>query len=199
MSISLKANSDGSSEILNGVATAIKINADNSLENPTIDGKLDKSENIVLGASVIASGVAVDFTGIPAGVKRITVMFDGVSTSGTSDMILRIGSGSIEKTGYAGYVARIGGTNAFQIMTTGFDLQESCAATYLHEGKSVLERLTTLDWSCVNFMTANNQNATVNLGVGSKTLTGTLDRIRITTVNGTDTFDAGTINISWEF
>jgi hypothetical protein len=33
---------------------------------------------------------------------------------------------------------------------------------------------------------------------GSKTLSGALDRIRITTVNGTDTFDAGTINILYE-
>jgi hypothetical protein len=33
---------------------------------------------------------------------------------------------------------------------------------------------------------------------GDVALSGTLDRIRITTVNGTDTFDAGTINVSWE-
>jgi hypothetical protein len=35
-------------------------------------------------------------------------------------------------------------------------------------------------------------------GGGSVTLSGTLDRVRITTVNGTDTFDAGTINILYE-
>ena len=29
-------------------------------------------------------------------------------------------------------------------------------------------------------------------------LAGTLDRVRITTVNGTDTFDAGSINILYE-
>jgi hypothetical protein len=32
----------------------------------------------------------------------------------------------------------------------------------------------------------------------SVTLPGTLDRVRITTVNGTDTFDAGSINILYE-
>jgi hypothetical protein len=37
-----------------------------------------------------------------------------------------------------------------------------------------------------------------NVVSGSKTLAGTLDRIRITTVNGTDTFDAGQINILYE-
>jgi hypothetical protein len=33
---------------------------------------------------------------------------------------------------------------------------------------------------------------------GSVTLSGTLDRVRITTVSGTDTFDAGSINILYE-
>ena len=37
-----------------------------------------------------------------------------------------------------------------------------------------------------------------NSAAGAKTLSGTLDRVRITTVNGTDTFDAGTINILYE-
>jgi hypothetical protein len=35
-------------------------------------------------------------------------------------------------------------------------------------------------------------------GGGSVTLSGTLDRVRITTVGGTDTFDAGSINILYE-
>jgi hypothetical protein len=33
---------------------------------------------------------------------------------------------------------------------------------------------------------------------GRKTLSGTLDRVRLTTVNGTDTFDAGSVNIMYE-
>lgn len=39
-----------------------------------------------------------------------------------------------------------------------------------------------------------------NLGFGSaiKTLSATLDRVRLTTVNGTDTFDAGTASIIYE-
>lgn len=31
-----------------------------------------------------------------------------------------------------------------------------------------------------------------------KTLSATLDRVRLTTVNGTDTFDAGLVNIIYE-
>jgi hypothetical protein len=38
----------------------------------------------------------------------------------------------------------------------------------------------------------------VDGSAGTKTLSGTLDRVRITTANGTDTFDAGSINILYE-
>jgi hypothetical protein len=33
---------------------------------------------------------------------------------------------------------------------------------------------------------------------GHVSLSGALDRIRLTTVNGTDTFDAGSVNIIYE-
>lgn len=47
--------------------------------------------------------------------------------------------------------------------------------------------------------TLNNSGANVAIfGGGTCTLSGTLDRVRITTVNGADTFDAGSINISYE-
>jgi hypothetical protein len=36
------------------------------------------------------------------------------------------------------------------------------------------------------------------VGAGDKVLSGTLDRIRLTTSNGTDTFDAGSVNILYE-
>jgi hypothetical protein len=38
---------------------------------------------------------------------------------------------------------------------------------------------------------------TALLTSGSKTTSAVLDRIRLTTVNGTDTFDTGTLNISY--
>ena len=58
----------------------------------------------------------------------------------------------------------------------------------------------------INLLTGNTWVSTHSLnsggesfmGSGSKTLSSTLDRIRITTVNGTDAFDAGSINILYE-
>jgi hypothetical protein len=38
----------------------------------------------------------------------------------------------------------------------------------------------------------------LGVGGGDVTLTGALDRLILTTVNGTDTFDAGSINILYE-
>jgi hypothetical protein len=52
-------------------------------------------------------------------------------------------------------------------------------------------------WSSFHSMALSNLANTLN-GAGSVTLSATLDRIRITTVNGTDTFDAGSINIAYE-
>ena len=45
-----------------------------------------------------------------------------------------------------------------------------------------------------------SQSTTQTCGGGGNcpALGGALDRVRISTVNGTDTFDAGSINISWE-
>ena len=42
---------------------------------------------ITAGTAVAStSGTSIDFTGIPSWVKRITVMFNGVSTNGTSNI-----------------------------------------------------------------------------------------------------------------
>jgi len=199
MPISLKANSDGSAEILNGVISALKINTDGSLEGTTIDGKLDKSENIVLGTSVAASGTAVDFVGIPEGVKRITVMFDGVSTNGTNSPVLRIGSGNIESTNYlsfyVGFNATGGGGGD---SPNGFILRGTTQATWALNGQVILTKDSLNTFLAVGGFRFDS-SGTGSFVSGSKSLFAPLDRIRITTVNGTDQFDAGTINIAWEF
>jgi len=53
---------------------------------------------IVSGTAVAStSGTSIDFTSIPSWVKRVTVMFAGVSTNGTGSYLIQIGdSGGIE-------------------------------------------------------------------------------------------------------
>jgi len=146
------------------------------------------------------SGTFVDFTGIPSWVKRVTVMFDGVSTSGTSNLLLQLGdSGGVETTGYLSYTVRtastsvVGGAN----VTTGFGLTVSTTASYIISGGVQISNLTSNTWVAQGQLTESTGANGFPVS-GSKSLSGTLDRIRITTTNGSDTFDAGTINILYE-
>lgn len=151
------------------------------------------STNIVSGTAVAStSGTSIDFTGIPSWVKRITVMLSGVSTNGTSNPLLQVGSsGSVESTGYSAQGAQQSSSTSY---TTGFGIPSSLAANILY-GSFVLTNLNSNNWVCFFVVGANGA---VFSGGGIKTTVGTLDRVRITTVNGTDTFDAGSINILYE-
>lgn len=141
------------------------------------------------------SGTSIDFTGIPAGVKRITVMFNGVSTSGTSNPQLQIGAGSIETTGYSG-LAWNNASGATGMSSTGFSIFSANASTNLF-GTAVFTLMGSNLW--VVSMSFSAPSITTFFSTnGAKTTAGTLDRVRITTVNGTDTFDAGSINILYE-
>lgn len=153
---------------------------------------------LTAGTAVTASGTSVDFTSLPTGIKRVTVMFSAVSTNGTSNPIVQLGtSGGIQATSYTGSVWLANTTNTLN--STGFFISPSVA------GGTILESIITLCllnsatglW-VASVVSSQSNSATGIVGSGSKTLSGTLDRIRITTVNGTDTFDAGTINILYE-
>lgn len=167
------------------------------------------STGTIVGTSLITSGTAVastsgtniDFTSIPSWVKRITVMFTGVSTNGTSPPQIQIGSGSVTTSGYLGSntflnASVVSGAN----FTTGFGIGVSVsfwnAATIFH-GSLVLTLQTGNTWVCAGSNGISNAVGTY-LTNGSIALGGALDRVRITTVGGTDTFDAGSINILYE-
>ena len=150
-------------------------------------------------AQASTSGTAITFTGIPSTAKRITVMFNGVSTNGTSNPQVQVGSGSTTTSGYVGYNARQGATlNAYVANSAGFILDGSNVAATTLTGHLILTLISGNTWigSGVTTNTAGiNESSTI---AGSIALSGTLDRVVITTVNGTDTFDAGSVNIFWE-
>ena len=161
------------------------------------------SENIVSGTAVTASGTSVDFNSIPAGVKRITVIFSGVSTNGASAIQVQIGAGSIATTGYTCYVSYAGGANQTSgaTYTSGIvvDSNITLSAAALRQGTLIISSMTNNAWamSGLNGMFRGSDYFNM-IATGSITLAGALDRVRITTLNGTDTFDAGTINIMYE-
>jgi hypothetical protein len=155
-------------------------------------------------SSTTITVVGLDFLSIPSWVKRITVMFVGVSTSGTSNIMIQIGdSGGVETTGYACNgtslaTSTIGTAN----FTTGFVMGDtaSFAAAATHSGwyTLTLQDSTSNAWAGFGMVAAVGQVHN-KIGAGSKAVSpGPLDRVRITTVNGTDTFDAGSINILYE-
>lgn len=157
----------------------------------------------VLGSvSATTSGTTIDYTNIPSWVRRITIMLAGVSTSGTSEIMIQIGdSGGVETTSYIGATSTMSGTTiaGSDNYSTGFLFTAATAAESIVEGIMTLILLNpaTNTWTCMVAGGNSNANAT-HVGGGYKALSGTLDRIRLTTINGTDTFDAGSINIMVE-
>jgi hypothetical protein len=154
----------------------------------------------VFGTAVTCAGqTSIDFTGLPSWIKRITVMFSLVSTSGTSLLQIQLGdSGGIENTGYTSYAQTDGGGSGS--VTSGFVVVYAVAAASLQSGRIEINLVTGTTW--VASGNVGNNGGNISCMYGNKTLSDVLDRVRITTVNGTDTFDAtpsaGSINILYE-
>jgi hypothetical protein len=149
-------------------------------------------------AQASTSGTSIDFTGIPSWVKRITVILNGVSTNGSSPMQVQIGdSGGIETTGYGCSIAFTGpSTGVGTGSTSGFPFMNNAAAS-VAAGHMVITLAASNTWVYSAVVVRSNDGYSFMSG-GSKATSDTLTQIRITTVNGTDTFDAGSINILYE-
>ena len=179
-----------------------------TLTSPTLTSAAS-SGTPVMGASVITSGTSqastsgtsIDFTSIPSWVKRITVMFSGVSTNGTSYKLIQIGSGSVTTSGYIGSGAySISGGATGVSFTAGAGIITAAAAEAFSGACTItLQNSSTNSWvfSGTYAWTAGTPVGCL-MTASSIALGGALDRLRITTVNGTDTFDAGSINILYE-
>lgn len=148
-------------------------------------------------AVATTSGTAIDFTGIPSWVRRITLAFQGVSLSSTGDLLLQLGTSSgVETTGYASQVNAFNNTPGGAAATNGVQITRLNAATYAWNGTLQIVNVSGNTW-IVNGTALTDTAAVTSLFSGSKTLAGVLDRIRLTRT-GTDTFDAGSVNIIYE-
>jgi hypothetical protein len=149
-------------------------------------------------AQASTSGTSIDFTSIPSWVKRITVMFNGVSNTGaSSSMLIQLGTSSgVTTSGYVGASSLISATVTSQNYTTGFGSRSQDSNAVL-SGLFVITLISGNTWTAFGVLGNSNTATTVTSG-GSVALAATLDRVRITSLNGTDTFDAGSINILYE-
>jgi hypothetical protein len=168
-----------------------------TLTSPTIGGTPVMSASVITSGTSQAStsGTSIDFTGIPSWVKRITVMFNGVSANGTSNLLVQIGSTSFTTSGYLGS-STDGPALTATLFTSGFGIRTGSAAAVVH-GTVVISIVTGNTWVAAGTLARSDGAAFISTA-GTITLSGTLDRLRITTVNGTDAFDAGSINILYE-
>lgn len=144
------------------------------------------------------SGTSIDFTSIPSWAKRITAILSDVSTSGTSNLLIQIGDlGGVETTGYTSQCQYPNVANATS--SAGFVVNASTAAAQNTRGLITLCLVSPSSntWVTTSLL-ATGTAGNITFGTGVKTLSSILDRVRITTTNGTDTFDAGTINIIYE-
>ena len=152
---------------------------------------------ITSGTAVAStSGTSIDFTSIPSWVKRITVMFNGVSSSSTSIKQVQIGAGSAQSTGYTSTSSTVGTTVGTSTVSSGFCFGTNIATDQI-SGLMVIANVSGNIW-VASYSAYGNTTPQSCFGGGTVTLSGALDRVRITTVNGTDTFDAGSINILFE-
>ena len=195
MGVKLVSASGGSVEI-NPPATASSFTATMPAGTGNVVVAGINSAITAATAQASTSGTSIDFTGIPSWVRRITVMFNGVSTNGTSFRLVQIGAGSVTTSGYLSYCNQFDSAPSTTSSTQGFLIAENFTAATLSYGHVVITNISANSW--VYSAVFGDSTPSVTLAGGSVALGGTLDRVRITTVNGTDTFDAGSINILYE-
>jgi hypothetical protein len=156
-------------------------------------------QRIVQGTTVAStSGTSIDFTSLPAWVKKITLMLNGISTNGaTSNYLIQLGAGSVTTSGYLGATTFLSSVAVSANLTTGFGIYNASGASQVSHGSVQITTMGSNLWVASGVLAQSNGGATITTA-GSVTLSGTLDRVRITTVNGTDAYDAGSINILYE-
>ena len=190
-------------KVTTDVVTDLAITSAKLAANAVTLGKINPGAGITLATEQAStSGTSIDFTGIPAGVKRITINLVGVSTNGADPLYVRLGdSGGIEASGYLSSAG--GGSNGGTIITglglSSFLIVPTMAAASAYSGSVILslENASTNMWVAHGIVIRTDSGA-VWFSAGHKATSAVLDRVRVTTSNGIDTFDAGVINIGYE-
>jgi hypothetical protein len=152
--------------------------------------------NTLATAVATTSGTSIDYTGLPSWVKKITVAFQGVSSNSSSLWLLQLGTSSgVTITGYLGRVRDLASTTS--AYSAGFTLLTDSSNGAIHHGLIQIVTLGSNNFAMSGTL-SRSDGANIYISGGSIALGGVLDRVRLTTVNGTDTFDAGSVNILYE-
>jgi hypothetical protein len=187
-----------------GLSGSVVLPVASTIVSPTISGAVmsTMASSILTSRTVqSASGTALTFSSIPSWVKRITVMLSGVSTTSTGVPAIKLGtSGGIVSSGYTSVTSAIAATSAGSSAsaTSGFELINNGAGTNVYHGVYYITNITGNNWVITGQTTYGATPSTTAFATGSVALSGVLTQVQLTTTGGTDTFDAGTINIMYE-
>lgn len=202
MPVELKGSTSGSVTI-----AAPAVAGSNTVTMPAVTGTaVVAGQNSALTAMTqqsATSATVVDFSSIPSWVKRITISINGLSvTTGgvaNSSIIVQIGysGGLLTSSSYLGATTALGAGATTTNYSTGFMIETAPTAARIFQGTMVLTNITGNGW-CESHAVGTSDSARAHVGGGYASLSGTLDRLRITTQGGTDVFDAGTINVMYE-
>jgi hypothetical protein len=156
------------------------------------------SGTLINATAVSASGTSIDFTSIPSWAKKVSLIFNGVGTDGTSAYLIQIGSGSVTTSGYSSGGNRAGSASPVNATSTaGFIINSGVSGG----GKNGIFTINLMNSSFGYVFNGTGYSPSETnqfVSAGNITLSGVLDRVRFTTVNGTDSYNAGTINIQYE-
>ena len=150
-------------------------------------------------STAAGNATPIDFTGIPAGVREIVIMFVGASASGTSEWLIQIGdAGGFETTSYVSTATKIDSSPDSATSTAGFILQSAPTAANIHDGRVTLslQKSSTFMWVSSGVIDDGVKNF---VSSGHKALSAELTQVRLTTVGGTDNWDAGVVSIAYRF
>ena len=144
------------------------------------------------------SGTEVVFDNIPSDALEITLMFTGVSASGSNNFMVQLGtaSGYIE-TGYDSLSQSEGGGD--DTGATDCFLIRADANNHLRTGAMVITKASGSSYVQTGSFALNPsgvQGGTQTYG-SLTSVSGTVDRLRVK-LNGANTFDAGTMSVSYK-
>ena len=147
-----------------------------------------------------STNTRADFTGIPSWVKRVTVMLYGVGTSGTAALQIQLSDSGLVSSGYIGYAVRFGVSNTYtSAFSSAFVLSDAITNTDVFYGAYVLTLVDGNRWVISGGKTSTRTTNISSQINGVVPLSSALTAVRVTTTNGTDTFDTGSIiNILYE-
>jgi len=164
-----------------------------------VDNEVVEAKALSATAVATTSGTTIDFGSLPSGIKEIKVCFSSVRLNSTDDILVQLGdSGGVETSSYVSTstltstgVNTLTATNGFVVNTAG------TSGLIIHGVMTlVLLDSATNTWSASYSFGREGASGAI-YGGGSKSLSGELTTVRLTSAGGANSYNGGTANITY--